>query len=89
MNAKWLALAADMLDLAADEFGNHGCNDYNYPKDWTEGERREFALAMQADNVSKPVGELTPEEIEEAEYDVDGTQDWAVMRFLASELRKA
>lgn len=24
-------IAAEMLDLAADQFGNHGCNDYQLP----------------------------------------------------------
>jgi len=30
---EWLHIAAELLDKAAEEFGNHGCNDYVLP-DW-------------------------------------------------------
>lgn len=37
-------LAANLLELAANEFSNHGCNDVDESvfKDWTIEERREF-----------------------------------------------
>ena len=31
MNATQARIAAQMLELAADEFGNHGCNDFSLP----------------------------------------------------------
>lgn len=52
---KWLQLASCLLDMAAEEFGTRICNDWRWPKDWTEAERRELAVAMVADNVRKPV----------------------------------
>ena len=84
--AKWVLLAADLLELASGKFSCHGCNDYSYPKDWTEDERREFALAMTAWNWDKEVSELTPEQVEDAEYDVNMINDWQAMSFLASQL---
>lgn len=34
MTPAQLTLAADLLDLAADEFANHGCEDWDWPADW-------------------------------------------------------
>ncbi len=42
MTPKERAFAAQLLKLAADEFGNHGCNDLDWPQDWTEAERSDF-----------------------------------------------
>ena len=44
MNEKEFKLAAKMLDLASDEFSNHGCNDVedSVYEGWTIEERRAF-----------------------------------------------
>jgi len=44
MNAKEKRLAAEMLELASDEFSNHGCNDVDDTlwEDWTLEERKRF-----------------------------------------------
>jgi hypothetical protein len=36
-------LAAELLDLAGDKFGNHTCNDFMLP-DWSPAERRQLAI---------------------------------------------
>lgn len=79
MNAKWMKLAGDLLDKAADEFTNHGCNDWWFPADWTIEDRRELVKAMYEQNGN-------PEE-----YDPDqlNVADWWVMQFLASKLKEA
>jgi hypothetical protein len=35
-------LAAEMLDLYADRLGNDGCNDMEWPDDWTTAQREQF-----------------------------------------------
>jgi len=35
-------LAADLLDLASDEFSNHGCNDYKLDRLLTKAEQEAF-----------------------------------------------
>lgn len=45
MTAKQLKLAGEMLALAADQFSNHGCNDWEWPETWTQDERDAFAKA--------------------------------------------
>ena len=45
MTKKQLLLAAKMLELASDQFTNHGCNDVEESifNDWTLEEKEEFA----------------------------------------------
>jgi hypothetical protein len=76
---KWLGLAGDLLELAADKFSNHGCNDYEFPKDWTVAERRRMLRAMHDWNGDP--GEYDPDEAV--------TMDWFVMAFLADRLKEA
>lgn len=81
INPKWLKLAAKLLELAGDEFSNHGCNDWYFPSDWTKNERREFA-----ERIREEIGE--PDELEDLDDTLDPV-DWEVMYFLAKVLKKA
>ncbi len=38
-----MELASELLDMAGDKFGNHGCNDFKLP-DWSPAERRQLAI---------------------------------------------
>jgi hypothetical protein len=72
MNQKERKLAADLLYLAADEFANHGCNDWDWPADWSDEERRDFAARYAAYNGDDETYDTLP--------------DFAVMGFLGSML---
>ena len=78
MNPKWLKLAGDLLELAADEFSNHGCNDWEWPDSWSAIERREFAKSVWAN-----CG--TPEYYDPKHLHLP---DMVVMSFLADQLKK-
>jgi hypothetical protein len=47
---KWRRLAADLLDLASDKFGNHTCNDFGRPADWTQEEWDALSFALHEAN---------------------------------------
>jgi hypothetical protein len=42
-NERLFELAAELLDIAGDKFGNHGCNDFKL-SDWSSSERRQLAI---------------------------------------------
>ncbi len=71
-------LAAKMLELASEEFGNHGCNDVDDSlfDGWSKRQRRAFVKAYQKWNGD-------PEE-----YSPDNLHlpDFCIMDFLASKL---
>lgn len=72
INPKWIVLASEMLDAAADHYGNHGCNDWDYPARWTDAEREEFGRAVGRWNSN------------EADYDLAiSPPDHCVMSFLS------
>ena len=52
LTPKQLRVAADLLKRASDVFSNHGCNDWNYPEDWTLEDKRKLVQAMHEDNGS-------------------------------------
>jgi len=56
MNANLLLLAADLLDLAADEFGKHGCNDLDLPAGFTDRDLEALALLMNRANFGDAPG---------------------------------
>jgi hypothetical protein len=90
VNKKWADLAADMLGLAADDFANHGCDDWKWPADWSAEDRRAFAAAMHEANNRKPEADFGAHEREDLEHDLKGEYgppNWWVMRFLAARLR--
>lgn len=84
-NKKLFALAAELLDIAGDEFGNHGCNDFKLP-DWSPSERRELAIDYERFN-----GDA--EELERLQGLPEGSQefewfaDFALMFYMAYKLR--
>ena len=78
MNIKERKLLAYFLELATDEFGNHGCNDVNESvwEDWTLEERRKFVKEFHDYNG-------------DPEYYIEGFHhipDYAIMGFFAHKL---
>jgi len=65
MTKKQFALAGKLFKGAAEQYGNHGCNDL--PRDtfkgWTAAEKEEFRTALQAYN---GVDDPWPEKVEHA-----------------------
>lgn len=78
MNDSELELASVMLNMAADTFGNHGCNDFNLPTSWSQDKCDEFNLALETWNG-------TPENYEPGKRT---TMDCSVMSYLAYKLQK-
>ena len=78
ISKKELALAAKMLELASDQFSNHGCNDVdeNVYDGWTLEERQQFVKEFHEWN-----GDL--EEYEETFLHLG---DSTIMSFLAAKL---
>lgn len=76
--AKWLSVAADMLEMAADKFSNHGCNDWNWPADWTEDEKD---ICRQSMSIANNDQSYDPE-------DWEYVGDWQMMSFLSKVLRE-
>ncbi len=73
MNPKWLKLAAQLLESASAVFSNRGCNDFDYPKDWTQADIDEFEQAVNLWNTRNS----------EPEPDPAPVPDWFAMSFLA------
>jgi hypothetical protein len=69
-------IAARLLDLAADEFSNHGCNDFNAKAEGlTPDEIQEITVKLKA-------------EVDDDNYGANGYfDDWLLMRHLAKRLR--
>lgn len=42
MNDKEIKILLMFLDELGDRFGNDGCNDWNFPSDWTKEEKIKF-----------------------------------------------
>ncbi len=88
INPKWLALAAEMLDLASEQLSANGCNDWQWPDDWTTVDRHRFALALVRDNnprMSEEAVDLEATAFANRNY---GPPDWWVCCFLAHVLKK-
>ena len=79
MDIKQFKLAADLLDIASEEFSNHVCNDIpdEIYRGWTIKERQSFVKEYHEWNGDPK------------EYDPDHIYlpDWAVMSFLAHKLK--
>lgn len=70
------AIAAELLDIAADEFSNHGCNDYRL-----ENTDENWALVKATWEGNEPFPDRRPK---------NGpiyTQNWILMRYFAKLLR--
>lgn len=78
ISKKELALAAKMLELASEQFSNHGCNDVdeNVYDGWTLEERQQFVKEFHEWNGD-------PEEYEETFLHLG---DSTIMSFLAAKL---
>lgn len=79
MNQKENALAAQMLEMASKSYSNHGCNDWDWPEDWSIKERQDFTKAYHEWNGD-------PEEFDPKFLNLP---DFAVMGFLAAKLKGA
>ena len=91
MKVEWLKVAGGLLELAFEEFSNHGCNDWMWPKDWTKEQRRDFMEKLIAWNDNCTVESFDEEQLYRVEVETQsdyGPPDWLVMRFLACELIK-
>lgn len=89
MNKALLLLAADLLDEAADEFGNHGCNDMSLPL-LSDDDRKGLADLMNRSNFpSSMAPEQWPAEDVVTSDDLRcGCADFAAMRAMAFGLRE-
>lgn len=76
MYTKELELAASLLREASEEFEHHGCNDWEFPADWSLAERQKFVLEYYTWNGDP----------ENFEPDFLELPDFAVMDFLAHKL---
>jgi hypothetical protein len=92
MNKKWLRLAVMFLEEHSDVLGCAGSNDWKWPTDWTESERRELVSQMMVQNFNgKLVSQFTENEREEMEHMIVGDygpSDFWVCSFLAKQLQK-
>lgn len=80
-------LAADLLDLASEKFGDFGCNDWKWP-DYVSGNER-LALAITVERMNVGGRELTVKELEAAQREATGKYgpgDDVMMWFLARRL---
>lgn len=88
MNKKWKKLAGEILRHVVDEYGNKGCNEWEYPPDWTEKDKLRFATALVKSNVGrKRLNEDDKEEVKEL-VSANPPPDWWVASFLLEELLK-
>lgn len=77
MTAKDKYLASELLERASEEFANHGCNDFDFPDDWTEQEKADLIQRYHRWNGDPE--NFSPKHL--------FLPDYAIMRFLAIELR--
>jgi hypothetical protein len=78
MNQKEKNLIANLLEMASNEFSNHGCNDYRL-KGWTKEECRELDRKMHEWNGD-------PEE-HCLDEDHSIQMDWCLMAYFANKIR--
>lgn len=76
-HATFLRLAAELLDLASDTFGNHGCNDFKMADRFTEEERIVLADMMNRQNLGPDYKtEYAPDD--DDLMTADRLKDWAM-----------
>jgi hypothetical protein len=78
MTEKERAVAAQLLEMASEEFGNHGCNDWDFPKGWTKEEKIAFCKEYHEWNGD-------PEDFDPNFLHLP---DYAVMSFMADKLKR-
>lgn len=79
--AVWAKIAAEFMDRAADEFGNHGCNDFDLSTLGLSREDQVTLVAFMNERNGSP--EETPGDIERLPW----TSDFCVMFACAAWLR--
>jgi hypothetical protein len=85
MNTTLSLLAADLLDLASDKFGNHICNDYSLSHLSKEA-RRKLVLEMEAWNGDQEeLARMIALPADSVEF--ESTCDWYLMSYIAAQLR--
>lgn len=89
LSPRLLELAAHLLDLAGDEFGNHGCNDLQLHGDFTDADREALALLMNRNNFGdRPPEAWSEEDVVTAKDLRRRAHDTAAMHALAFGLRE-
>ena len=79
MTKKDYYLIADLLDMASDEFSNHGCNDFAVENYYTKEELCELVKSFNIHNgVTDPNSDHWVEHVD---------CDWLLMSFFADKLR--
>lgn len=86
MSPTLLKLAAELLDMAAETFSNHGCNDFKMTGRFTEAERAEIAALLNHANYGDR-GPRDPDDLTTPERLKDWAQDWLLMQATAHGLR--
>ena len=87
----FLKLAAELLSMAADKFGNHSCNDFKMTGRFTEEERAALADLMNRSNLGpdyKTKYAPDHDDIDTAERIKDYACDFALMDTMAFMLRE-
>lgn len=77
-------LAAKFLEDHDNVLANRSCNDWDWPADWTDGEKREFARAMIVYNERR----ANPSMADVEKVVEDGLPDFAVCGLLAHLLKQ-
>jgi len=65
MHKRYTKLAAQFLEEYSDVRGNAGCNDWDYPDDWDETQRKRFTRQCIAFNECRELETVTDQEVED------------------------
>ena len=84
MKSTELRLAGLLLEMAADHFGDHCCNDWNWPGWVTMEERKRILHDMEMHNSGD--AEEAKETVEMCAE--DGPPDWWIMAYLGTRLQE-
>lgn len=90
-NPKFLRLAAELLNMASDKFGNHGCNDFKMTGRFTDEERADLADLMNRQSLGPDYKtKYAPghDDIDTAERLKDYACDFALMDTMAFMLQE-
>ena len=82
MNNKELLLASTMLKEASEEYGCHGCNDFEFPDNWTKDDKLNFCRDMYKNDIDLDE-EMKEYEGDEGDHLIENPPDFAVMEHLS------
>lgn len=96
MTKRLLILAADLLQLASNEFSNHGCNDYKTPPDMTDEDLQDIADLLDMSNFKDittreelaKIREDWPDDVTDVDSLRAYMMDWMLMRAMEFMLRR-